>query len=64
MKLATLSHVFFAPLMYAQHKLVQSLAAPKHTHTSCVDRNTPRPASSYAMLVESDIQRGVQGILP
>lgn len=64
MKLATLSYLFFAPLVHAQHKLVQSLAAHKHTHTSYVNRNAPLPASTYTMLVESDIRPGVHSILP
>ncbi len=44
-------------------KLLQCVARRSHPTTS-TDRVTPQQASRGAMLVESDIKKGVRGILP
>ena len=44
-------------------KLLQYVARRPHPMTS-THRDTPQQASEGAMLVESDVKKGIRGILP
>ena len=52
------------PLLGVLRKLLYALARRKCVHIPARTPRAPRPASTYTMLVESDVQRGMRGILP
>jgi len=60
----TASRSFRASLLGIPQKLLQALATCKRMHVSSDSQRTPPPPCPYAMLVESDVQRGIRGVLP
>lgn len=63
-RLSTATRTFPVPLLAMSRKLLNALTIPKHGHTPLHAPRAPRPASTYLMLVESDVQHGMRGILP
>jgi hypothetical protein len=59
-RLSTATRAFPAPLLVVARQLLQGLTSRKRVHTP----RAPRAASTYTMLVESDVQRSLRGILP
>jgi hypothetical protein len=55
---------FLAPLLLVPRKLLQALTNRKRARSPARKPHAPRPASTYTMLVASDVQRGMRGILP
>jgi hypothetical protein len=53
-----------ARLRVMPRHLLHAPARQKRVHTPVHTPRAPRPASAYTMLVESDVQRGMRGILP
>jgi hypothetical protein len=51
-------------LQIVHRQLRQTLARRHRVHTRTRTPHDPRPPSTYTMLVESDVQRGMHGILP
>jgi hypothetical protein len=62
LKMATCS--FGARLRVMPRPLLHAPAPQQRVHTPVHPPRAPRPASTYTMLVESDVQRGLRGILP
>jgi hypothetical protein len=62
--LSTATHSFRARLRGVPRQLLHALPIRKRVHTLAHTPRAPRPASTYTMLVESDVQRGMHGILP
>ena len=63
-RLRTAIRAFPAPLLVVARKLRPAFAIPQRGHIpACVPR-APRRGSSYTMLVASDVQHGMGGILP
>jgi len=62
--LRTATRSFRVLLRVVLRKLLQALARRKRVHTPARKPRAPRPASTYTMLVETDVQRGMRGILP
>ena len=52
------------PLRLVLQKLRCTLALRQRVPTPPRNMRTPRSTSTYTMLVESDVQRGMRGILP
>jgi hypothetical protein len=63
-RLSTATRSFPAPLLVVSRKLLQGLPIRKRLHTPVHAPRAPRAASTYTMLVESDVQHGMRGILP
>ena len=63
-RLSTATRAFPAPLLVVSRKLRQAFAILKRGHIPARVPRAPRPGSSYTMLVESDVQPGMRGILP
>ena len=59
-RVRTATHTLRARLQGVPWHLRQALAPRKRIHTP----RAPRPPSTYTMLVESDVQHGMRGILP
>jgi hypothetical protein len=53
-----------APLRAASHRLRQTRAAFASCQRASAEWHALRPASTYVMLVESDVRGGVRGMLP
>lgn len=53
-----------APLLVILQKPVYILAIRKRLHFPSRRPQTPRLSCPYAMLVESDVQPGMRGVLP
>ena len=62
--LSTATRSFCALLRVVSRKLLRALASRHRVHTPARTSRPPQPASVYTMLVESDVQRGMRGILP
>ena len=62
--LSTATRSFCALLRVVSRKLLRALASRQRVHTPARTSRPPQPASVYTMLVESDVQRGMRGILP
>jgi hypothetical protein len=60
----TARRAFPAPLRVVARKLRQAFAGPKRGHVPARVPRAPRPGSAYTMLVETDVQQGMRGILP
>lgn len=50
--------------VHAPHWLGRFSAGCKLLHLSRVNRSDHRATSAYVMLVESDVQEGIRGIIP
>jgi hypothetical protein len=65
MKVATVSRMTKAiGILHHAHVLYRAFLKPLCHTQSCAERSTSRQASAYTMLVASDIQCGIRGILP
>jgi len=62
--LRTATRALPAPLLIVSRKLRQAFTMPKRGHIPARVPRAPRSASTYTMLVESDVQHGMRGILP
>jgi hypothetical protein len=62
--LSTATRSFRARLRVVLRKLLHAMARWKRVHTPARTPRAPRPASTYTMLVESDVHRGMRSILP
>jgi hypothetical protein len=58
-----LSYRCFAPLMHASHRLVRVCTARRHIYVPCSERHASSAVSTYSMLVESDVHRGLHSIM-
>jgi len=63
-RLSTATHLFRVRLWIVPRQLRHALARRNRVPTPARTPRAPGPASAYTMLVESDVQRGVRGILP
>src|SRR5256885_1619266 len=63
-RLSTATRSCHARLRVVPRQLLQALARRKRVYISAHTPRAPRPASAYTMLVESDVQHGMRGILP
>ena len=63
-RLRTATRWFPAPLLVVACKLRSAFAIPQRGHIPARVPRAPRPGSSYTMLVASDVQHGMGGILP
>jgi hypothetical protein len=62
--LSTATCSFRARLRVIPRHLLHAPARKQRVHPPVHTPRAPRPASTYTMLVESDVQRGLRGILP
>jgi len=60
----TVYRSFLTPLLVIRQKMVQVLAIRRRVHLPSRRQWAPQPPCRYGMLVESDVQRGIHGILP
>jgi hypothetical protein len=51
------------PLVYPSYGLMQVCTARKHGYVSGAERYASGTASTYSMLVESDVYHGLHGII-
>ena len=58
-----LSYRCFTPLMHSSHRLVQVCTARRPIYVSGGERHAASAVSTYSMLVESDVHRGLHGII-
>jgi hypothetical protein len=63
-RLRTATCSFGARLRVMPRPLLHAPVRQKRVHTPVHSPRAPRPASAYTMLVESDVQHGMRGILP
>jgi hypothetical protein len=64
-RLRTVTHAFPAPLLLVVARTLRAtFAIPQRGHLPARMLRAPRPGSSYTMLVASDVQHGMGGILP
>jgi hypothetical protein len=63
-RLTIATRACLALLLVGPWKLLHALASRKYGHTSARPLYAPRPARIYTMLVESDVPRGMCGMLP
>ena len=63
-RLSTATHSLRTRLQVVPRQLPHAPAHRKRVHIPARTPRAPRPASTYTMLVESDVQRGMRGILP
>lgn len=59
----TLTHRCFTPLVYSSYGLMQAYTARKHCYVSDAEQQASGTASTYSMLVESDVYQGFHGII-
>jgi hypothetical protein len=58
-----LTHRCFTPLMYSSYGLMQAYTARQHCSVSGAELDASGAASTYSMLVESDVYHGLHGII-